>query len=281
MLFPNEVCFETSSQFDGVTISVKECAKYISKISFEDAWLKANDLAKQKAESKLQEALEKIKKDKDLDIVQIKGCPGPRGFPGPKGPPGPPGPDTLLTPNIIIVNLPFLPQSSIKENGDIERVVIDVHIKSTFYINVIRLTGNIESSSFNLNIIFDREYNPPPLPGHLLYINFPKLINPDTYTLEVSGDVWFNSLANNQGPGVTQNNILFVGNNKLNWLGMFSFVSNGLLYVGNSNTTDPNSTLYTTLRSSNIYGKFIDGDSISAYTFKSGVKFTPPIDNLE
>ena len=88
MLFPNEVCFETSSQFDGVTISVKECAKYISKISFEDAWLKANDLAKQKAESKLQEALGKIKSNNNLDIVQIKGCPGPRGYPGPRGPSG-------------------------------------------------------------------------------------------------------------------------------------------------------------------------------------------------
>ena len=276
MLFPNEVCFEASSQFDGVTISVKECAQYTSEISFEDAWLKANDLAKQKAESKLQEALEKIKKDKDLDIVQIKGCNGPRGFPGPKGPPGPPGPDTLLFPNIIIVNLPFLPKSSIKEKGDTKRVVIDVPIKSNVYINVIRLTGNIESSSFNLNIIFDREYNPPPLPGHLLYINFPKLLNPDTYTLEVSGDVWFNSLANNQGPGVTQNNILFVGNNKLNWLGMFSFVSNGLLYVGNSNTTDPNSTFYTTLNSNNIYGNLITGASILGEKFEAGVKITPP-----
>lgn len=250
MSFPNKVYVEASTEFDGVIISVKESGQYMSEISFEDAWLKANELAKQKAEAKLQEALEKIKKEKDIDFVQIKGCPGPRGIPGPKGSPGQ---DLVLIPNIIRVVLPAIQQTSKKELGLTERIVIDVTIDSNSYINVIELTGNVRSSEFRLNITYENEYQNP-LPGHLLYITVPKIDDSKTYTLGVSGDVWFNSLADNQGPGRTENNILYMGNNKDAWFGMFSFVSNGSIYIGNSNTTNPSDNLYDKLNATKIVG---------------------------
>jgi len=259
MSFPNEVYFEASTEVDGVVISVRECGQYISDISFEDAWFKANELAKTKAELKLQEALEKMKKEENLDIVQIKGCPGPRGFPGPKGSPGQ---DLVLIPNIIRVGLPVTPPTSKKELGVTERIVLDVTIDSKAYINVIELTGNVRSSKFRLNITYQNK-SQNPLPGHLLYITVPKIDDKTTYTLGVSGNVWFNSLADNQGPGRTQNNILFMGNNKDAWVGMFSFVSNGFIYIGNSNTTNPSDTIYDELTATKIAGSSIVGGSVT------------------
>jgi hypothetical protein len=50
MSFLNKVCFEASREVDGVKVSVEECAEYISEISYDDAWYKAQLLAKEKVE---------------------------------------------------------------------------------------------------------------------------------------------------------------------------------------------------------------------------------------
>lgn len=95
MSFYNKVSYEASSNLDGVIISVTESAEYTSSVSYEDAWLKAQELAKQKAESKLAKSLEKIKNE-NMNLVSLQGPPGsrgPQGFKGARGPPGPPIPN--------------------------------------------------------------------------------------------------------------------------------------------------------------------------------------------
>jgi hypothetical protein len=80
MSFPNKVCYEASTtNSDGVKFSVEECAEYVSNISYEDAWVKAHELAKQKAEHKLTNAISKVDKKDILDVIKLtgpQGCPG-------------------------------------------------------------------------------------------------------------------------------------------------------------------------------------------------------------
>ena len=272
MSFPNEVYFEASTLVDGITISVKEGAQYVSDISYEDAWFKANDLAKTKAESKLHEALEKMKQKNEFECSRIIECTGPRGFSGakghqgPPGPPGPTGPSFALIPNIIEVILgPDITTSS-KDVSKPTEITATVYIDPSKYINIIKLQLVFEDIlNYKLIVLFEEyEYEKPPPPGHLLYIQLPKLNNAKTYIIEVSGAIWFNSLANNQGPGSTENNIIYMGNGKLDWQGMIPFVSNGDKYIGNSNTTNPTSTLYDELRATSIAVNSLKASSVEA-----------------
>ena len=93
MSFFNEVEYEAKKTLpDGVEVIVKAKASATSSISFEDAWLKAQELAKKDAEAKLAELIKKIEeKDKTLEVI-IKGMKGDIGYPGCKGRTGPMGP---------------------------------------------------------------------------------------------------------------------------------------------------------------------------------------------
>ena len=244
MLFPNEVHYEASTEVDGITISVKERAQYMSEISFEDAWYKAHELAKQKAEAKLEEVLEKIKKEKDLDIVQIKGCPGPRGYPGPRGP-GAQG----ATMTKVILNGSPLGRDLSRSNGNSTDVVIQ-NSTSTTFTTIAFPDGFVPApgSTYTLNISFAYQRNL----GDLLYLKTrqvtPVDVDPaDTfYSINLTG-VLYNALSSNQGPGTATNNTIYIGNGTLGWSGMYSFVFDGENFVGNSPTTNPSpSAVYTT-----------------------------------
>ena len=93
MSFFNEVEYEAKKTLpDGVEVIVKAKASETSSISFEDAWLKAQEQAKKDAEAKLAELVKKIEeKDKTTEII-IKGMKGDIGYPGCKGRTGPMGP---------------------------------------------------------------------------------------------------------------------------------------------------------------------------------------------
>ena len=93
MSFFNEVEYQAKTALpDGVEVIVKAKASATSSISFEDAWLKAQELAKKDAEAKLAELVKKIEeKEKSTEII-IKGMKGDIGYPGCKGRTGPMGP---------------------------------------------------------------------------------------------------------------------------------------------------------------------------------------------
>ena len=77
MSFFNKVCYEASTtNSDGVKFSVEECTEYTSDISYEDAWVKAHELAKQKAEQKLTNAITKVDNKDLLDVIKLTGPPG-------------------------------------------------------------------------------------------------------------------------------------------------------------------------------------------------------------
>ena len=88
MSFPNKVSYEASRVIDNVNISVEESVEFVSKISYEDAWLNAYNLAREKAEKTLEETICKMDKE-DLCVVKLKGNQGPRGPRGPQGEVGP------------------------------------------------------------------------------------------------------------------------------------------------------------------------------------------------
>ena len=96
-MFFNEVSFEARGvTIDGVEIIVKEIASATSEISYEDAWLKAHAVAKEKAEAILAEKLKLLTgevKEKLCCLKGDRGFPGPRGPKGDTGPTGPTGPD--------------------------------------------------------------------------------------------------------------------------------------------------------------------------------------------
>jgi hypothetical protein len=241
MSFPNEVYFEASAEVDGVIISVKECAQYMSDISFEDAWVKANELAKQKAESKLQEALEKMKKEKDLDIVHIKGCPGPRGYPGPRGPSGA---QTTKAIDVVLGNSSRTLGKDVSDSTNTTYVTID----SNAYNPMIQIKFNndftpIPGSNYYLNITFTNGITLSSA-GYMLFLTTATIKDPTLfYTITLTGgDLLYNCLASNQGPGTATPNTLYIGNGTDTWAGMFTFVSNGSLYIGNSTTTNPSPT---------------------------------------
>ena len=85
-MFVNEVSFEARGfTLDGVEIIVKKIASATSEISFEDAWIKAHAVAKQKAEATLAEKLKLSTEEVKEKLVCLK---GERGFPGQRGPKG-------------------------------------------------------------------------------------------------------------------------------------------------------------------------------------------------
>ena len=89
-MFSNEVPFEARGFTpNGIEIIVTEKAFAESEISYEDAWLKAYALAKEKAEAKLAETLKKISEEVKDKLVLLK---GERGYCGPRGGIGPAGP---------------------------------------------------------------------------------------------------------------------------------------------------------------------------------------------
>lgn len=93
MSFFNEVEYEAKKTLpDGVEVIVKAKASETSSISFEDAWLKAQELAKKNAEAKLAELIKKIEeKDKTTEVI-IKGMKGDIGYSGSRGRTGATGP---------------------------------------------------------------------------------------------------------------------------------------------------------------------------------------------
>ena len=91
MSFPNKVSYEASRVIDNVKMSVEKSVEFVSKISYEDAWLNAYNLAKEKAEKTLEETIRKMDKE-DLCVVKLKGNQGNQGPRGPKGPQGEVGP---------------------------------------------------------------------------------------------------------------------------------------------------------------------------------------------
>jgi len=79
--FSNEVSFTAVGRtLSGEVVEVVEVAFAESEVSFEDAWFKAQALAKVKAEKKLAESLEHLNK-----LEHKRGPPGPPGPPGPQG----------------------------------------------------------------------------------------------------------------------------------------------------------------------------------------------------
>ena len=86
--FPNKVSYKASRVIDNVNMSVEESVEYVSNISFEDAWLNAYHLAKEKAEKTLEETIRKMDKE-ELCVVKLKGNQGPRGPKGSQGEVGP------------------------------------------------------------------------------------------------------------------------------------------------------------------------------------------------
>ena len=94
MSFPNRISYEASTKnADGIKCSVEEWGEYLSDISYEDAWLKALELAKQKAEQKLANFITKIDKHDLLDGIKLTGPPGQDGQDGNDGNDGKDGKD--------------------------------------------------------------------------------------------------------------------------------------------------------------------------------------------
>ena len=88
-MYVNEVSVEARGRAsDGVEIIVTEIVSATSDISYEDAWLKAHALAKEKAEATLAEKMKLLTEEVKDKLVYLKGEKGCAGSRGPQGPAG-------------------------------------------------------------------------------------------------------------------------------------------------------------------------------------------------
>ena len=88
-MFVNEVSFEARGKSsDGLEIIVTEIASATSDISYEDAWIKAHALAKEKADATLVEKMKLLTGEVKEKLVYLKGEKGCHGSRGPQGVPG-------------------------------------------------------------------------------------------------------------------------------------------------------------------------------------------------
>lgn len=114
MSFFNEVEYVASKVLqDGNEVIVKSKASASSSESYEDAWLKARDIAKEKAESQLTNLIKSVEEKESNTELIIKGIKGEMGFQGPRGLPGKSGVDgkDLRNTELVLVN-----QLTISEN---------------------------------------------------------------------------------------------------------------------------------------------------------------------
>lgn len=137
MSFFNEVEFIASKVLqDGNEVIVKSKASASSSESYEDAWLKAQDIAKEKAESQLTNLIKSVEEKESNTELIIKGIKGEIGFQGPRGLPGKSGVDgkDLRNTAIVLVNEVTLSENSnriIKKIIDIQPVNYPTSLKDS------------------------------------------------------------------------------------------------------------------------------------------------------
>ena len=153
MSFLNKVCYEASTtNSEGVKFSVEEWAEYVSDISYEDAWLKAHELAKHKAEQKLTNAISKLDKKDVLDVIKLTGPPG---CPGRSG-------NSARIPSIL--NVKELNASDIITTPNLtSHNIQNVNLASDFITTQSTTTNNL--NIFSLPIQMTPIAGPPPKSG--------------------------------------------------------------------------------------------------------------------